>query len=196
MVFVGGTDIYDFIPAGQVAIVGPNAAVDVDGVGYCMGFDNFYNYAGVLQLLACDVWETVFDPTIQTSINRAQAEGVVAYTYEPKTEITWLYQSIGGAFSVAFTAGLAQGATGGTLSAPFTGTSGLYDMQFSDQESRPVQLTNGQTTATWTLPLTGAVTANATFIGNDRYVTFNWEDGIWYCGSWNRTCAQGRAPAM
>ncbi len=130
MVFVGSPDIYDFIPAGLVTIVGPNAAVDVDGVAYFMGYDNFYNYSGTLNLQACDVWETIFDPAFATSLLRSQAEKVVCYTYEPKTEVTWLYPSIGG---------------------------------------------SGE---------------------NDRYVTFNWEDGTWYFGAWNRTCAAGRAPAM
>lgn len=130
MVFVGQPDIYDFIPSGEVVIVGPNAAVDVDGVAYFMGFDNFYNYSGTLNLQGCDVWETVFDANFPTSLLKTQSEKVVCYTYEPKTEITWLYPSIGG---------------------------------------------SGEC---------------------DRYVTFNWEDGVWYCGAWNRTCAQGRAPAM
>lgn len=130
MVFVGQPDIYDFIPSGEVVIVGPNAAVDVDGVAYFMGFDNFYNYSGTLNLQGCDVWETVFDANFPTSLLKTQAEKVVCYTYEPKTEITWLYPSLGG---------------------------------------------SGEC---------------------DRYVTFNWEDGVWYCGAWNRTCAQGRAPAM
>jgi Concanavalin A-like lectin/glucanases superfamily len=196
MVFVGAPDDYEFIPSGEVVIVGPNAAVDVDGVAYFMGFDNIYNYSGTLNLQACEVWDTVFDPTLPTSLNRAQSEGVVCYTYEPKTEITWLYQSIGGAFVVTFTAGLAQGATAGTLTAPWAGATGLYDLQFADQEAQPVQLTNGSTAASWGLPLTGAVGAQATFIGNDRYVTFNWDDGTWYCGTWNRTCANGRAAAM
>jgi hypothetical protein len=196
MVFVGGTDIYDFVPSGQVAIVGPNAAVDVDGVAYCLGFDNFYNYSGTLNLLACDVWETVFDPNVPTSINRAQSQGVISYTYEPKTEITWLYQSIGGAFLVTFTAGLSAQAVSATLASAWTGPTGLYDLQFSDQESRPVHLTLNSTAATWALPITQAVTATATYIGNDRYVSYNWEDGVWYAGNWNRTCARGMAPAM
>lgn len=130
MVFVGQPDIYDFVPSGNMRIVGPNAAVDVDGTAYAMGFDNFYNYNGTLNLLTCDVWETVFDPNLPTSILKTQAEKVVCYQYETKSEITWLYPSIGG---------------------------------------------SGE---------------------NDRYVTYNWEDGIWYAGDWNRTCAQGIAPAM
>lgn len=197
MVFVGGTDIYDFVPAGNVNIVGPNAAVDVDGVAYAMGYDNFYNYSGTLNLLACDVWETVFDPNEPTSLNRAQAEATVVYTFEPMTEITWLYQSINApAFNATFTAGLAVGAVSGTLNAPWGEPTGLYDLQFTDQSSRPVLLTNGATTATWSLPLVAAVGAAALFIGNDRYVTYNWEDGAWYAGDWHRSCADGFSPAM
>jgi hypothetical protein len=196
MVLVGAPDIYDFPPAGTVTIVGPNAAVDVDGVGYFMGYDNFYNYSGTLNLQSCDVWETVFDPNLPTSLNRSQSEGVVCFTYEPKTEITWIYPSIGGAQTVTFSAGIAQGAVSATLATAWSGQTGLHNLQFSDQEAQVVTLTNGQTTATWDLPLTGAVSAAATVIGNDRYVTFNWEDGTWYYGEWNRTCAMGRSPAM
>lgn len=203
MVFVGEPDEYDFIPAGGVTIVGPNAAVDVDGVAYFWGFDNFYNYSGTLNLQACDVWETVFDPSyvdstgFHTALNRAQSEGVVCYTYEPKTEITWLYQSIDGAFTVTFNGILQQWATSGSLTTAWTGRTGYYELQFSDQESRPVLLTNGQTNATWNLPLVSPIAAGtALFIGNDRYVTFNWEDGTWFYGYWQRTCAAGRAPAM
>ena len=196
MVFVGEPDIYDFVPAGDVTIVGPNACVDVDGVAYLMGFDNFYNYSGTLNLQACDVWETVYDPNFQTSINKDQAEGVVCYTYEPKTEVTWLYQSLAGAFTVTFTGGLSQGALSATLSTAWTGATDWYSLEFADQESQPVFLTSGQTTATWNQPLLTAVAGTATNIGNDRYVTFNWEDGVFYCGDWNRTCAAGRAPAM
>lgn len=196
MVFVGSPDIYDFIPAGTVTIVGPNACVDVDGVGYLMGFDNFYNYSGTLNLQACDVWETVFDPTVTTSLNRTQSEAVVCFTYEPKTEITWLYPSIGGALAVTFSAGIAQYSTSATLAAPWALATGFYTLEFDDQEAQPVFLTAAATTATWSQALLGAVGAVATVIGCDRYVTFNWEDGTWYCGAWKRTAAQGRAPAM
>lgn len=130
MTFVGGSDVYDFYPAGQMQIVGPNACLDVDGVAYCMGYDNFYNYTGTLNLQGCDVWTTVFDPNESTSILRSQAEKTFCFSLEVKSELTWVYPSIGG---------------------------------------------NGEC---------------------DRYVSFNWEDGIWYCGNWVRTAAKGRAPAM
>ena len=203
MVFVGGTDIYDFYPVGRCYIVGPNAMVDVDGVNYFMGYNNFYNYSGTLNLQACDVWETVFDPNNldpdgnQTALDPAQAESTVCYTLETFTEVTWLYSSLGQkALSVVFSGSIDQGATEATLAAPWTGDTGLYNLFFSDQECQVVSLTNGETTANWVLPLTGNVSATALVIGNDRYVSFNWEDGTWYAGKWNRTCAQGRAPAM
>jgi len=203
MVYVGGTDIYDFYPCGRCYIVGPNACVDVDGVNYFMGFDNIYNYSGTLNLQACDVWETVFDPNYtnangkHTALDRTQSESVVCYTLETKTEITWLYPSIDqDALTVTFSGTIDQGATSTTLAAAWTGATGLYNLVFSDQEAQVVSLTNGETTAEWVLPLLNNVSATAEVIGNDRYVSFNWEDGTWYAGDWNRTCAQGRAPAM
>lgn len=130
MVLTGGTGIYSFYGAGNTQILGPNAAVDVDGVAYWIGFDNFYNYSGTIELLPCDVWETVFDPSNSTSIDLTQPEKCYAFALETKTEITWLYQSIS--------------STGDC----------------------------------------------------DRYVTYNWDDEVWYYGAWNRTAAQGNSPAM
>lgn len=203
MVFVGGTDIYDFYPVGRCYIVGPNAAVDVDGVMYFMGFDNFYNYSGTLNLQACDVWETVFNPNLtntqgkRTALDRTQSESVVAYTLEPETEITWLYPSLDqAALTVIFAGAIAKGATSSALAAPWAGDTGLYHLQFSDQEWQVVALTHGETSASWSLPLTGNVSATATVVGNDRYVTYNWDDGVWYAGDWNRTCARGRSPSV
>jgi hypothetical protein len=66
-----------------------------------MGYDNIYNYSGTLNLQACDTWETVFDPNYrnvngkQTAIDPSQAEKTIAFTLETKTEVTWLYQSLG-----------------------------------------------------------------------------------------------------
>ena len=130
VILTGNSNVYDITAVGDCSIVGPNAAADVDGVAMLMGFNNFYSYEGTLQVLNCEVWETVFDPNLQTSLDLTQTEKVYCYTYEPKTEVTWIYPSLAG---------------GGEC---------------------------------------------------DRYVTFNWDDQVWYYGSWNRTCAKGRAPAM
>jgi Carbohydrate esterase, sialic acid-specific acetylesterase len=56
--------------------------------------------------------------------------------------------------AITFTAALA-GATSGTLTAAFTGTTGSYNILFSDGSARLVTLTNGSTAVSWT----GAVTA-------------------------------------
>lgn len=63
----------------------------------------------------------------------------------------------------SFTGALTLGATSGTLSAPLTDPTGTYYVSFSDGELRPVTLTNGATTATWTTALAGAVAAAATY---------------------------------
>jgi hypothetical protein len=197
MVFVGGSDVYDFYPSGQCQIVGPNAAVDVDGIGYFMGYDNFYNYSGTLNLQACEVWSTVFDPNVPTSLLRSQSEKVFCYSFEQKSEITWVYPSSGGVVPIVLTSTLAQGATSCTLQSPWTGSSGQFAITFSDQEELTATLTHGSTAVTLNFPLAGPVSASATIGGEcDRYVTFNWEDGVWYYGAWNRTAADGRSPAM
>jgi hypothetical protein len=67
-----------------------------------------------------------------------------------------------GSQRIAFTAGIALGATSATLSSAWTGTTGPYIVTFSDQEIQSVTLTNGLITATWTLPMAAAVTAAAT----------------------------------
>ena len=54
----------------------------------------------------------------------------------------------GGNFT--FTSPLSQGALGGTLSAPYNGLSGTWNIWFNDNEWRAAVLTNGSTTVTWT----------------------------------------------
>jgi hypothetical protein len=63
---------------------------------------------------------------------------------------------------LAFTAGIALGATSATLASAWTGTSGVYVVTFSDQEIQAVTLSAGQTTATWTIPMVAAVSAAGT----------------------------------
>ena len=60
MQFLANTDVFGFSELGKCYIVGPNAAVDVNGVVYMMCFDNFMIYDGTLRILPCDMWETVF----------------------------------------------------------------------------------------------------------------------------------------
>lgn len=79
-----------------------------------------------------------------------------------------------GSQPITFSAGIAQNATSATLSAAWTGTTGVYVVTFSDQEIQAVTLTNGLTTATWTLPMAAAVTANA--VVNSPFVV---ERNLW-----------------
>lgn len=60
MQFNGQTSLYSMNALGKCLLVGPNAAIDVNGVVYMWCFDDFYIYDGTLRVLECDMWETVF----------------------------------------------------------------------------------------------------------------------------------------
>jgi hypothetical protein len=74
--------------------------------------------------------------------------------------------------AITFTAPLALGATGGTLTPVWGGATGAQTIQFSDGETRLVTLTNGSGTVTWTSGLTGAVLAAATVVSGNTTETF------------------------
>lgn len=63
-----------------------------------------------------------------------------------------------------FTSTLSSGATSATLAAPWTGTTGTYDVLFSNDDTRKVSLISGATTATWTSALSSAAIATFEFI--------------------------------
>lgn len=88
---------------------------------------------------------------------------------------------------ITFTAPIAQNAQSATLSSAWTGTTGPYVLTFSDQEIQAVTLTNGQTTATWTLPMAAAVTAAATI--NPQMIV---ERNLWVL--YDKGDGQGPAP--
>lgn len=62
---------------------------------------------------------------------------------------------------IAFTAGIALGATSATLAAAWTQPTGVYVVSFSDNEIQAVTLTQTATTATWPIPMLAGVTAQA-----------------------------------
>ncbi len=87
----GDAIVYEFRALGTgVALMGPNAAVDVNGVVYGMGVDNFYAYDGVLQVLPCDVWTRVFG-----DVNLAQRRMVYGAMNKTFSEIWWFYPAAG-----------------------------------------------------------------------------------------------------
>ena len=69
--------------------------------------------------------------------------------------------------AITFTAPLALGATSGTLTPVWAGTTGSYTIQFSDGETRLVTLTNGSGAVTWTPGLTHAVLAAANTVSGN-----------------------------
>lgn len=85
MEFTGESDfVFTFQPLGNCSIIGPNAAIDVNGVVYFLGIDDFFIYDGTLRPLPCDVWTFVFD-----NLDRSQAEKVVASSFRRKNEVRW-----------------------------------------------------------------------------------------------------------
>lgn len=66
-----------------------------------------------------------------------------------------------GSLPLVFTATVAPSDQSATLVTPWAGTTGPYVVTFSDNEIQSVTLTQGDTTATWTLPMVGAASANA-----------------------------------
>jgi hypothetical protein len=81
---------------------------------------------------------------------------------------------------LTFTGALAAAALSGTLTAPWAGTTGLYAIQFVETvggaaELRLVQLNNGSTSATWTVPLASACNAatTAALTGYTNRITFD-----------------------
>ena len=91
MTSIGPPFYYQFDPMGDNgALMGPNAAVDVDGRAYWMGDRNFFVYDGAINVLPCDVWPTVFE-----NINRVQKFKVYAGFNKVHREVWWVYPSEG-----------------------------------------------------------------------------------------------------
>lgn len=94
MQYVGPDVIFTFNPLGACKIVGPNAAVDVNGVVFFMVFDDFMIYDGTLRVLECDVHTRIFgdeDRNVEGDFDRTQAEGVYCASYMAKNEVTWFH---------------------------------------------------------------------------------------------------------
>lgn len=91
MEFVGAPFVFAFRPLGTCSIMGPNAAIDDNGIVYFMGVDDFFTYDGVLSPMPCDVHTYVFG-----DFDRTQADKVYCSTYRRKGEIRWEYPSESG----------------------------------------------------------------------------------------------------
>lgn len=69
-------------------LIAQHAAVDVDGVVYWMGVNNFYRYDGRITILNHDAEDFVFD-----NIDRDQKEKTFCGVNKDFEEVIWLYQS-------------------------------------------------------------------------------------------------------
>lgn len=99
MQFVGAPLVFGFLEKGACKIVGPNAAIDVNGVVYFFGFDDFFVYDGTLRVIPCDVHTRVFGDEGRNTpgdFDRTQAEAVYCASYMAKNEVTWFYPSTAG----------------------------------------------------------------------------------------------------
>ena len=87
--FVGPPFIFSFQQVGtNCGLISPHAAVDVDGISYWMGDNNFYAFDGRVRNLDCTVRRYLFD-----SFNMVNKDKVYAGVNSEFNEIIWLYPS-------------------------------------------------------------------------------------------------------
>lgn len=93
--YISGEFVFALRHLGQsVTVIGPNAAIDVNGIMYFMGEDDFLMYDGVLRVMECEVRNTVFD-----DINLEQGRKSYASVNKLFTEVWWVYSSEGAQFN-------------------------------------------------------------------------------------------------
>jgi len=89
MAFSGPPFIFSFRQLGSgCGLIGPNAAIDLNGIAYWMSTHNIHVFDGVVKYIPCNVQRYVFD-----RLNTAQNDKVLAGTNTEQKEIIWLYPS-------------------------------------------------------------------------------------------------------
>ncbi len=96
MVYVGNdnglNDIFQFTPlATNISIMGPHSVIDVNGVVYWMGTDNFYMYNGVVQVLPTTLDKYVFSQFGAGEPNFTQKEKCYCAMNAMYNEVWWFY---------------------------------------------------------------------------------------------------------
>ena len=87
--FVGPPFIFSFQQVGSnCGLIAPHAAIDVDGISYWMGDNNFYAFDGRVRNLDCPVRRYLYD-----SFNMINKDKVFAGANSEFNEIIWLYPS-------------------------------------------------------------------------------------------------------
>ena len=89
MRFVGGDDVFGFsLLASNVSILGPNASIAIADRVFWMDRENFYMYAGSVQIIPCTLLRYVFD-----DINLDQGHKFFAAANKMFDEVLWFYAS-------------------------------------------------------------------------------------------------------
>ena len=95
MRYVGGNNIFQFDPLGtNISVVSQNAFVDINGVVFWQGTDNFYMYDGVVSVLPSTIGKYLFDQDGEGQINFDQKEKAYLGIIREFNEIIGLYPSI------------------------------------------------------------------------------------------------------
>jgi hypothetical protein len=133
-----------FITTGRVDYAAPTLGISGDPVSqYGPKFAIGLSHQFIDPVLGAG--EFIYLPLISTVLPGY----AVVYNFNPVTT------------NLAFSAAVASGATSGALFSAFTGTSGSYNINFSNGNQRTVTLTNGSTAVSWAgQPTTSASTAN------------------------------------
>ena len=85
--FVGPPFIFNFQQVGtNCGLIAPHAAIDVDGIAYWMGENNFYAFDGRVRNLPCTIRRYLYD-----SFNEVNKDKVFAGINSEFNEIIWLY---------------------------------------------------------------------------------------------------------
>ena len=89
MQYIGPPYTFGFQQLGSnCGALGPNSAIEVNGLAFWMGHEAFYVFDGTVKKLPCTVQDYVFD-----DINLVQSEKVFAALNSDFNEVTWFYCS-------------------------------------------------------------------------------------------------------
>lgn len=116
--------------------------------------------------------DTLQDQVVDVLSNATPGESANSFVPISVKPVPIIYGS-GSTVSITWTSTVSAGATSATLSSSWGGTTGVYAVQFgtfqAGGEIRNVTLTNSATTATWTTPLVGSYSVDATVNGTAAF---------------------------
>lgn len=98
MRYIGGNDIFQFTPLGSnISVASQHSFIDLNGVVYWMGVDNFYAYDGVVRILHSTLDKFIFHQDGEGLLDLDQKEKTFCGLNKEFNELWWLYQKIGDA---------------------------------------------------------------------------------------------------